>query len=165
MGASQFVCFCVGLYVCMCAQGVKVCVSWDYFQYSRIFVYPQAHCLQTASQNDLELIAPTSMCVSAGCTCACVYTMCILNGTCVCVHSHTHTMCLGSDPLLPQALSVWLHKALQRVCVCVSILVCLCCRPDDSWCLWNYGCHQGYEQKQCDWPAICHSFAVAYNKL
>lgn len=33
------------------------------------FVYPQAHCLQAASQNDLELIALIFMCALAECVC------------------------------------------------------------------------------------------------
>ncbi len=113
---------CVIVLVCMCAQRVKVCVcvSWDYFQYSRIFVYPQAHCLQTASQNDLELIALTFMCINTGCTCRSAYTQRLRVFMCI----HTLTMCLGSDPLLPPALSVWLHKAFQSVCV--SQFWCVC---------------------------------------
>lgn len=61
---------CLLTFMSVCACCAFVCVLWDYFQYSRIFVYPQACCLQTASQNDLELIALTSQCVST----ACVYT-------------------------------------------------------------------------------------------
>jgi len=42
-----------------------VCVLWDYFNCSWIFVYPEAQCLQAALQNDLELIALFFICVNA----------------------------------------------------------------------------------------------------
>lgn len=67
--------------VCVCGQDVKVCVLWDYFQYSRIFAYPPAQCLQTGSQNDLELMALGFVCVNGECMCMqCVYST-------VCVHT------------------------------------------------------------------------------
>lgn len=58
-------CVCVSGWVGACVHRVLngVCVWCHYFQYSRVFVYPQAHCIQAASQNDLELIALTFMCV------------------------------------------------------------------------------------------------------
>ena len=50
----------------------------------------------------------------------------VLESTCVFLHAYTQTVYLGSDPLPPQALNVWLHKALQCVCVCVCVFGFLC---------------------------------------
>lgn len=41
---------------------VKLSVSWDYFQYNRIFVYPQASSIWAALQNDVELMVLTFVC-------------------------------------------------------------------------------------------------------
>lgn len=41
---------------------VKLSVSWDYFQYSRIFVCPRASSIWAALQNDVELMALTFVC-------------------------------------------------------------------------------------------------------
>ncbi len=144
---------------CTSPRGVKLYVPWDYFQYSRIFVYPRAHCLQAALQNDLELIALTFMCVNAECTHTYRHIgahMCTLKW-CVCCSVHWHT----SVTLC--CFRLWASDSTKHfsvcvcvcVCVCVWILVCLCGWQDDSCSLWNYGYHhQGYGQKHGDCPAV-----------
>lgn len=59
---------------------VKLSVLWNYFQYSRIFVYPQASSIRAALQNDVELMVLTFVCKNP--KRACGY-------KCVCEQSHT----------------------------------------------------------------------------
>lgn len=73
------------------------------------------------SQNDLELIAPTFMCVNMGRavnTHARVYAG--WPHVCLCALSHARTADFGGDPPLQQAPNVSLHRAFQSACSCVA---------------------------------------------